>query len=196
MLTSMLDGGWLATNSTVDSKQTHGLLAMTAHSLAIPGSHWLTVQLLLALTITVSLRSVSHGTQGEPSDLSLLLLVQSQSQSQSQSYFTTGGLPPISSSWRQAPWDPRPDFFFQLNSCGNSPYVASSLSPWSGYIASARTIQKTVRTAYETPHRSRLPVRVFFRWVAMTPFFSNVIACLLFNSLATDDVSCDNMKGV
>jgi hypothetical protein len=28
---------------------------------------------------------------------------QSQSQTQSQSYFTTGGLPPISSSWRQAP---------------------------------------------------------------------------------------------
>jgi hypothetical protein len=26
-----------------------------------------------------------------------------QSQSQSQSYFKTGGLPPISSSWRQAP---------------------------------------------------------------------------------------------
>jgi hypothetical protein len=48
--------------------------------------------------------------------------------SQSQSYSTTGGLPPISSSWRQAPWDPRPDFFFQLNSCGNSPYVASSLT--------------------------------------------------------------------
>jgi hypothetical protein len=37
----------------------------------------------------------------------------SQSQSQSQSYFTTGGLPPISSSWRQAPWDSRPDFFRQ-----------------------------------------------------------------------------------
>jgi hypothetical protein len=35
-----------------------------------------------------------------------------QSQSQSQSYFTTGGLPPISSSWRQAPWGPRPEFFF------------------------------------------------------------------------------------
>jgi hypothetical protein len=30
----------------------------------------------------------------------------------SQSYFTTGGLPSITSSWRQAPWDPRPDFFF------------------------------------------------------------------------------------
>jgi hypothetical protein len=53
---------------------------------------------------------------------------QSQSQSQSQSYFTTGGLPPNSSSWRQAPWDPRPDLFFQLNSCGNCPYVTSSLT--------------------------------------------------------------------
>jgi hypothetical protein len=29
----------------------------------------------------------------------------------SQSYFTTGGLPPISSSWLQAPWDSRPVFF-------------------------------------------------------------------------------------
>jgi hypothetical protein len=35
-----------------------------------------------------------------------------QSNPLSQSYFTTDGLPPISSSWRQAPWDPRPDFFF------------------------------------------------------------------------------------
>jgi hypothetical protein len=30
----------------------------------------------------------------------------------SQSYFTTGDLPPIRSSWRQAPWDPRPVIFF------------------------------------------------------------------------------------
>jgi hypothetical protein len=30
---------------------------------------------------------------------------------QIQSHFTTGGWPPISSSWRQAPWDPRPVFF-------------------------------------------------------------------------------------
>jgi hypothetical protein len=36
----------------------------------------------------------------------------SQSQSQSQGHFTSGGLPPISSSWRQAPWDPRPEFLF------------------------------------------------------------------------------------
>jgi hypothetical protein len=46
----------------------------------------------------------------------------SQSQSQSQSYFTTGGLPPISLSWRQAPWDSRPE---------------------SRYIASAPTAQIT-----------------------------------------------------
>jgi hypothetical protein len=31
--------------------------------------------------------------------------------SQGQSYFTTGGLPPISSSWCQAPWDSRPEIF-------------------------------------------------------------------------------------
>jgi hypothetical protein len=29
-----------------------------------------------------------------------------------QSYFTTGGLPPISSSWRQKPRDPRPEILF------------------------------------------------------------------------------------
>jgi hypothetical protein len=35
----------------------------------------------------------------------------SANRGQSQSYFTTGGLPPISSSWCQAPWDPGPVFF-------------------------------------------------------------------------------------
>jgi hypothetical protein len=30
----------------------------------------------------------------------------------SQSYFTTGGLPSVSPSWRQAPWGLRPEFFF------------------------------------------------------------------------------------
>jgi hypothetical protein len=30
----------------------------------------------------------------------------------SQSYFTTGGLPPISSSWRQAPWGSLTEIFF------------------------------------------------------------------------------------
>jgi hypothetical protein len=45
-----------------------------------------------------------------------LISLASQSWSQSQTYFTTCGLPRISSSQCQAPWDPRP-IFFQLNSC-------------------------------------------------------------------------------
>jgi hypothetical protein len=51
----------------------------------------------------------------------------SKSKSKS-SYFTTGGLSPISSSWRQVPRGSRPDFFFQLNPCGHSLYVTSSLT--------------------------------------------------------------------
>jgi hypothetical protein len=50
------------------------------------------------------------------------------SQSQSQSCFTTDDLPQITSSWRQTPWDPRPVFFFQMNTCFRSPYVIFSLT--------------------------------------------------------------------
>jgi hypothetical protein len=39
----------------------------------------------------------------------------------------TGSLPPISSSWREAPLDQWLEFVFQLNTCGYSPYVISSL---------------------------------------------------------------------
>jgi hypothetical protein len=47
-------------------------------------------------------------------------------QNKSQSYFTTGGLPPISSSWRRVPWNSLPEFFFsQLNTCGHSPCTSS-----------------------------------------------------------------------
>jgi hypothetical protein len=42
--------------------------------------------------------------------------------SQSQSYFKTGDLPPICSSWWKVRWDSRPVFFFQLNTY-RSPYV-------------------------------------------------------------------------
>jgi hypothetical protein len=53
----------------------------------------------------------------------------SASVSQSQSYFMTGTIPPISSSWRRAPWDSQQEFFFspKLNTCGHSPYITSSL---------------------------------------------------------------------
>jgi hypothetical protein len=48
------------------------------------------------------------------------------SESESQSYFTTAGLPPIRLSWWQIPWVSRPAMFFQLNTCGHSPYVTPS----------------------------------------------------------------------
>jgi hypothetical protein len=44
---------------------------------------------------------------------------------QSQSYFTTDGLLPISSSWRQA-FETHDQHCFQLNICGYSPYVPLS----------------------------------------------------------------------
>jgi hypothetical protein len=47
---------------------------------------------------------------------------------ENESYFTTCGLPPISSSWRRAPWDSRSFFFPQLNTCGHSPYITSFLT--------------------------------------------------------------------
>jgi hypothetical protein len=48
---------------------------------------------------------------------------------ESHSYFPTGGLPPISYSWRQTPWDSRhSNFIFQLNTCGYNTYVTSSLT--------------------------------------------------------------------
>jgi hypothetical protein len=47
----------------------------------------------------------------------------------SYSYFTTGGLPQIDSSWRQVSWNPRPVLcFFQLNTCGHISYVISCLT--------------------------------------------------------------------
>jgi hypothetical protein len=45
-----------------------------------------------------------------------------------QSYFMIGGLLPITSPWRQALWDSRSVFYFQLNTCDNSLHVTSSLT--------------------------------------------------------------------
>jgi hypothetical protein len=70
-----------------------------------------------------------------------------RSQGQSQSYFTTGGLPPISSSWVQTTWDPRPEFFFSMSPCGHSPYVTSSLTR---RCVSLLWICFAFRQAYET----------------------------------------------
>jgi hypothetical protein len=57
-----------------------------------------------------------------------LLTPWTHSQSQCQSYFTTGGLSPISSSLRRTPWDLAHILFSQLNTCGNSSYITSFLT--------------------------------------------------------------------
>jgi hypothetical protein len=48
--------------------------------------------------------------------------------SQSQSYFTTGGLPAFNSSWPKPLEVHDQIFFLQLNPCGHSPYVISSMA--------------------------------------------------------------------
>jgi hypothetical protein len=53
-----------------------------------------------------SLFFASYGSQGYGGGIRTNLLTPSEGQN--QSYFTTGGVPPISSSWRQALSDPRP----------------------------------------------------------------------------------------
>jgi hypothetical protein len=47
----------------------------------------------------------------ESCDYSFTRIATRVSQSQNHSYFTTGGLRPISLSWRQATWDSRPAIF-------------------------------------------------------------------------------------
>jgi hypothetical protein len=51
-----------------------------------------------------------------------------QDSEQTKYYFSTSGLPSISSSRRQTPWDSRPETFFQLNPYSNSSYVTSFLT--------------------------------------------------------------------
>jgi hypothetical protein len=63
-----------------------------------------------------------------PSDLLITTSGLRMKSFQSQSYFTTVGLPPVSSSWRRASWLMTRNFIFQVNTCGYSPYVTSSLT--------------------------------------------------------------------
>jgi hypothetical protein len=72
---------------------------------------------------------------------------------QSQSYFTTGGLPPMNSSWRQAFWGSRSVsclfIFLQLNSYGHSPCVTYSLTR-----CRAKSIQSHVTTDDQSVSKS------------------------------------------
>jgi hypothetical protein len=67
-------------------------------------------------------------------------------ESESQSHFAAGGLPPISSSWRQAPWGSRQEILFQLNPYGHSPYVAPPLTR--GWVCLLRICLAFVKCTY------------------------------------------------
>jgi hypothetical protein len=88
------------------------------------------LQLLLGLPSEVIFRSESYGTRdhillsqdsrfpfSSPPTTRIAMMQVFDSTStrdwtlQSQSHFTTDGLPPISSPWRQAPWNSRPELF-------------------------------------------------------------------------------------
>jgi hypothetical protein len=66
-----------------------------------------------------------------------------------KSYFTTGGLPPIS-SWRQDPWGPRPEIFFQLNSYGNSLCITSPTRRWGLSLMNTLGLSSSVYFAHIT----------------------------------------------
>jgi hypothetical protein len=111
-------------------KTTNGLYLGPVESSLYPHTEFLKSILILSPHVFLGVTN-SLLASGFPADFScvflshsskMLALYHPQSQSQSQSYFTTGGLTPISPSWPQAPWDPRPVF------CGYSPYVTSSLT--------------------------------------------------------------------
>jgi hypothetical protein len=83
-------------------------------------------------------------------------------QSQSQSYSTTGGLPPISSSWRTNPLTLTTNNFFRLNVCGHSSYVRTSLTRgWVCRLQLLLTLASAVILRSESRHftvsDSRLP---------------------------------------
>jgi hypothetical protein len=69
-------------------------------------------------------------------------------QSRNQNYFTTGGLQPISWSWRQAPWRLKTEIFLLPNPCGHSPYVTSF--PTRGWVCLLWTGFALVKCTYRT----------------------------------------------
>jgi hypothetical protein len=79
---------------------------------------WLDLLTSFTITLNHNQFTITHNTSAQFwSDLSLFwseLWLTVTELVQSQSYFTTGGLSPISSSWRQASWESRPVFFFPI----------------------------------------------------------------------------------
>jgi hypothetical protein len=118
------------------SRQPHTLTAGFIRyflQLLAPGLDWLpTVNLQLKLSIIDRLPTAEL----------------THNQSQSQSYFTTGGLPQLS-SWCQAPWSSRPDFLLlQLNPYGHNPYITPFLTR--GWVCLLWRVLAFVKCGYRT----------------------------------------------
>jgi hypothetical protein len=58
--------------------------------------------------------------------------------------------------WAPGPWDPWPEIFFQLNSCGNNPYITSSLTRWWMYLVNMLCFSSSVHFAHITCYRKFL----------------------------------------
>jgi hypothetical protein len=89
-----------------------------------------------------------------------------QNQSQYQSYFTTDSLPPVSSSWRQAPWDSRPAFF-PTNTCFHSPYVTTSLMI--GRFCSLQLLQTLSRVVIHRSESREIRDHILLWWIRDSP---------------------------
>jgi hypothetical protein len=87
-------------------------------------------------------------------------------QSQRQSYFTTGSILPISSSWRQATWDPRPVILFFNWTLAVSPYVTFSLTR--GRVCRLQLLLSSPAQSYSGPSPAGL-MTTFYRLRFETP---------------------------
>jgi hypothetical protein len=88
-------------------------------SLCVPGLNYQLLTVTAHSDWTAAILSLTHQPANWPTH---------PPTPQSQSYFTTGGLPPVSSPWCRVPWGSWPEFFLQLNPCGYSSYVTYSLT--------------------------------------------------------------------
>jgi hypothetical protein len=74
-----------------------------------------------------------------------------QSSTDSVSYFTTGGLPPVSSSWPHV--RPTTRNLFQSNPCGNSPYVTFLSDETMDFSLISHTQRVTGNSSFCTTHK-------------------------------------------
>jgi hypothetical protein len=127
---------WISHNSTLVSCQLN--YSAISSQPSIQGSYQLpTLNWTLSLTNHLLNFTSINWTTTQPSP--------------SPSHLMTGGLPPISSSSRQALWDSLPGIFFQLIPSNHSPYVTLSLTrKWVYLLRIAWSLVKCTYCTYGT----------------------------------------------